>query len=100
MMVVYKTNPLTYMIGKQLVKLDRIGMVNILLDEMVVPELIQNEANSVNIFGRASKILSDEKSYEIMKHKLGSVKEKLGSEGASNRAARSIWEILNESEKI
>ena len=59
MIVVYKTSPLTYLIGKQLVKLDRIGMVNILLDEMVVPELIQSEANSENIFNTASKILSD-----------------------------------------
>jgi lipid-A-disaccharide synthase len=100
MMVVYKTNPLTYMIGKQLVKLDRIGMVNILLDEMVVPELIQNEANSENIFNTASKILSDDKTFENMKHKLGSVKEILGSDGASKKAARSILEILNESEKI
>jgi len=100
MIVVYKTNPLTYMIGKQLVKLDRIGMVNILLDEMVVPELIQNDANSANIFDEASKILSDDKTYKNMKHKLGSVKGKLGSDGASKKAARSILEILNESEKI
>jgi len=100
MIVVYKTNPLTYMIGKQLVKLDRIGMVNILLDEMVVPELIQNEANSENIFSTSSKILSDEKAYEKMKHKLGNVKEKLGSDGASKKAARSILEIMNDSEKI
>lgn len=100
MIVVYKTNPLTYMIGKQLVKLDRIGMVNILLDEMVVPELIQSEANSENIFNTASIILSDEKTYEKMKHKLRNVKEKLGSDGASKKAARSILEILNESEKI
>ncbi len=50
MIVVYKTNPLTYMIGKQLVKLDRIGMVNILLDEMVVPELIQSNASSDKYF--------------------------------------------------
>ncbi len=100
MIVVYKTNPLTYMIGKQLVKLDRIGMVNILLDEMVVPELIQDEGNSENIFNTASKILSDDKTYEKIKHKLGSVKEKLGSEGASKKAALSILEILNESENI
>ncbi|MDZ7625113.1 MAG: lipid-A-disaccharide synthase [Ignavibacteriaceae bacterium] len=100
MIVVYKTNPLTYMIGKQLVKLDRIGMVNILLDEMVVPELIQNEANSVNIFDTASKILSDNQAYENVKLKLGKVKEKLGGDGASKKAARSILEILNESEKI
>jgi lipid-A-disaccharide synthase len=100
MIVVYKTSPLTYLIGKSLIKLDRIGMVNILLDEMVVPELIQNEANSENIFNTASKILADEKFYQYVKHKLELVKEKLGSDGASKKAARSILEIMNESEKI
>lgn len=97
MIVIYKTNPLTYMIGKQLVKLDRIGMVNILLDEMVVPELIQGDANPENIFNAASKILSDDRVYENAKIKLGKVKEKLGSDGASKKAALSILEILNES---
>lgn len=97
MIVVYKTNQLTYVIGKQLVKLDRIGMVNILLDEMVVPELIQNEANSVNILNTASKILSDNQEYEKVKLKLEKVKEKLGGDGASAKAANSILEILNES---
>ncbi len=97
MIVIYKTNPLTYMIGKQLVKLDRIGMVNILLDEMVVPELIQGDANPENIFNVASKILSDNQAYENVKIKLGKVKEKLGRDGASKKAALSILEILNES---
>ncbi|MCW8803392.1 MAG: lipid-A-disaccharide synthase [Ignavibacteriaceae bacterium] len=97
MLVVYKTNQLTYLIGKQLVKLDRIGMVNILLDEMVVPELIQNEANSGNIFNTASKILSDNQVYENVKLKLEKVKEKLGGDGASAKAANSILELLNES---
>ena len=100
MIVVYKTSPLTYLIGKSLIKLDRIGMVNILLDEMVVPELIQNEANSENIFNTVSKILADEKLYQDVKHKLKLVKEKLGSDGASQKAARSILEIMNESEKV
>jgi lipid-A-disaccharide synthase len=100
MVVVYKTSPITYMIGKQLITLDRIGMVNILLDEMVVPELIQSEANSENIFNTASKILADEDSYQIVKKKLEMVKEKLGSDGASLKAARSILEVMNESEKI
>jgi lipid-A-disaccharide synthase len=100
MIVVYKTSSLTYIIGKQLIKLDRIGMVNILLDEMVVPELIQSEANATNIFEKAAKILSDNQAYENVKIKLGNVKEKLGSDGASLKAAKSILEILNESEKI
>ena len=96
MIVVYKTSPLTYLIGKQLVKLDRIGMVNILLDEMVVPELIQNDANSEKIFNAASKVLSDNQAYKKMTLKLGEVKEKLGEDGASKKAASSILEILNE----
>jgi lipid A disaccharide synthetase len=75
-------------------------MVNILLDEMVVPELIQSEANATNIFEKAAKILSDNQAYENVKIKLGNVKEKLGSDGASLKAAKSILEILNESEKI
>ncbi|MCW8806274.1 MAG: lipid-A-disaccharide synthase [Ignavibacteriaceae bacterium] len=97
MIVVYKTSPLTYLIGKQLVTLDKIGMVNILLDEMVVPELIQNEANSENIFNAASKVLFDNQAYEKIKLKLGEVKEKLGKDGASKKAANLILEILNES---
>lgn len=96
MIVVYKTSSLTYLIGKQLIKLDRIGMVNILLDEMVVPELIQNDADAENIFNAASKILSDEKSYQAVKQKLGLVKDKLGGDGASKKAADKILEILNE----
>jgi lipid-A-disaccharide synthase len=96
MIVVYKTSSLTYLIGKQLVKLDRIGMVNILLDEMVVPELIQNEASSENIINTASKTLSDNQVYKKTKLKLGEVKEKLGEDGTSKKAASSIMEILNE----
>jgi lipid-A-disaccharide synthase len=96
MIIVYKTSTLTYLIGKQLVKLDKIGMVNILLDEMVVPELIQNEANTENIFNVASKILSDGKTYQAVKQKLEWVKEKLGGDGASKKAAGKILEILNE----
>jgi len=97
MIVVYKTSPLTYLIGKQLVKLDRIGMVNILLDDMIVPELIQNDVESEKIFKAASKILSNNQAYEKMKLKLAQVKEKLGADGASKKAASSILEIMNES---
>lgn len=100
MIIVYKTSPLTYIIGKQLVKLDRIGMVNILLDEMIAPELIQDEATSENIVKAVSIILSDNQAYEKMKVGLGKVREKLGGEGASKKAAELILEILNEPEKI
>jgi lipid-A-disaccharide synthase len=97
MVVVYKTSLLTYLIGKRLIRLDRIGMVNILLDEMVVPELIQNDANAENIFKTASAVLTDDDVYKSIKLKLGKIKVKLGSGEASSNAARSILEMLNES---
>ncbi len=97
MTVVYKTSTLTFLIGKSLVKLDRIAMVNILLNEMVVPELIQNDADSNNIVEAASKILTDSQTYEKTKQNLGAVQQLLGDEGASRKAAESILEILNES---
>ena len=97
MVIIYKTSPLTYLIGKQLIRLDRIGMVNILLNEIVVPELIQNNASAKNIFREASNILSDNQVYENLKLRLGKVREKLGGEGASEKTARSILEILDES---
>jgi lipid-A-disaccharide synthase len=100
MVIVYKTSQLTYLIGKQLVKLDRIGMVNILLNEMIVPELLQSNASAENIFKTSANILSNNRVYEKVKLSLGKVKEKLGGDGASVRAAKLILEVLNDSEKI
>ena len=97
MVIIYKTSSLTYLIGKQLVKLDYIGMVNILLEDKLIPELIQNSASSENIFKEASNILTSTQIYENMKLRLGEVKEKLGSEGASEKATRLILEFLDES---
>ena len=96
MVIVYKTSPLTYLIGKRLVKVNSIGMANIISGEKVVPELIQDDVTSEKIYNEAKNILSNDGIYELTKQKLGRIKEKLGTEGASERAARSIYEVMNE----
>ncbi len=96
MVIVYKTSPLTYLIGKRLVKVNSIGMANIISGENVVPELIQNDVTSDKIYSEVKSILSNDRVYESIKQKLGRIKEKLGTEGASERAARSIYEVMNE----
>lgn len=96
MVIVYKTSPLTYLIGKRLVKVNSIGMANIISGENVVPELIQDDVTSGKIYEQAKRILSDKNVYELIKQKLGRIKGKLGTEGASERAARSIYEVMNE----
>jgi len=97
MIIVYKTSFLTYRIMKNLIRVNKIGMANILLDKNVVPELIQQDASERQIFEAGRKTLSDEKYYSSIKEKLGSVKNKLGEAGASVRAAKIILALMNES---
>ncbi len=96
MVIVYKTSYLTYLIGKNLIKVDNIGMANIIAGENVAPELIQDKADSISIYNECKKILSDEQLYQTIKNKLSKIKEKLGTEGASTRAAKVIYAIVNE----
>lgn len=96
MIIVYKTTWITYLIGKNLVKLESIGLVNILSEGKIIPELIQTEANSTSIYERSKTILADKMLYQNMKDKLSALKVKLGTEGASKRAAKIILNTLNE----
>jgi len=96
MVIVYKTSILTYLIGKSLVKVDNIGMANIISGEKIVPELIQNGVNADSVYSECKKILSDNTLYVKIKDKLSQLKAKLGSAGASGRAAKIIYSMLNE----
>ena len=96
MVIVYKTSLMSYAIGKSLVKIKNIGMANIVLDEQVVPELIQNDASADNIYDAAKNILSDDDLYDKMKRKLSRIKNVLGDQNAPQNAAKIIYSILNE----
>ena len=96
MIIVYKISGLTYLIVKRLIKVNKIGMVNILLEDNVVPELIQNDLSEEKIYAVGRKILNDEEHYNSVKVKLSKVKDKLGKEGASARAAKQIYALMNE----
>jgi lipid-A-disaccharide synthase len=96
MVIVYKTSWLTYSIGKSLVKIKNIGMVNIVLEEQVVPELIQNNADAENIYNIAKSILSDEVFLNQIKVKLSRIKKVLGDKNASENAAKIIYSLINE----
>jgi lipid-A-disaccharide synthase len=50
MVIVYKVSPLTYFIGKSLVKMDYISLPNIVAGKKIVPELIQNSKGGVEYF--------------------------------------------------
>ena len=94
MVIMYRLSPLTYRIGRLLIKVKYIGLVNLVLGGLVVPELIQDEANPENIGSVVSRTFTDEKYRQEMIEKLKNIKPKLGGPGASMRAAQEIVRSL------
>ncbi len=95
MVVVYKVSALSYLIGKLLIRVDHIGMVNLVAGERVVPELIQNDAQPNRIAHECLRILEDPRLTNTIKGKLNEVKNKLGQGGASRRAAHIAYNMMN-----
>ena len=88
MVIIYKVAPLTYAIGKRLVKVEHAGICNIVANERVAPELIQHDAEPVRIAAEVSRMLTDREYAAAMSAKLLAIREKLGTSGASARVAQ------------
>lgn len=95
MVVVYTVNPVSYWIIRSLIKTKYISIVNIVAQEEIIPELIQKECNPQKIVQWVSRYLEDKPYAENMTQKLKTVREKLGTPGASRRAAEIIRGILS-----
>ncbi len=92
MVVVYKTSWLTWHLGKFLVKIPYIALVNIVAGKKIVEELLQANASPAHLAAEALKTLfpSDKLLQELVR-----VKQLLGSPGASRRAALIVREELD-----
>ena len=96
MVIIYKVAYLSWLIGKAIVKIPYIGLVNIVAGDMVVPELLQDQCTPQNIADRCLQILNDPKENERVKYQLSKVKDKMGEPGTSRRVAERVIKLLNE----
>ena len=87
--VCYKTSWLSYQIGKRLVKLKFISLVNLIMDREVVTELIQEDFNEQRLEKELEKIL-DEKNRKEMFSNYFELETILGGKGASDKVATLI----------
>jgi lipid-A-disaccharide synthase len=87
--VCYRGNEISYQIGKRLVNVKYISLVNLILDKEVVTELIQDEFNESNLENELFKIL-DHKHREKMFDQYYELEQKLGGKGASEKTANLI----------
>ena len=93
MIIVYRVSPLSYRIAKRLVRIQYIGLVNILAERGIVPEFIQDDIRPETVLPVALKLIEDTPERAAMLRDLAEVRAKLGGGGASDRAAAEVLDV-------
>ncbi len=94
MVVVYKVKNLTYEIGKRVIKVPYLGLVNLVAGEGVAPELIQHDLTPEKLAMAGGSFLKDKELRRRTIAKLQTVKERLGRGGASARTAQIAADMM------
>lgn len=98
--IIYRVAMLTYLIGKQLVKIPDIGLPNIVAGRRIVPELLQDDVNPEAIAAETVRLLIDGEARRQVLADLEEVHTKLGETGAVNRVAAVILEVAGENRRV
>jgi lipid-A-disaccharide synthase len=88
--VVYRVHPLTYAVGKRVVKVKYLSIVNVMADERIVPEFLQDNLEASAVAQEALDLLGNAPRRELMKRRVAQIVATLGEPGASRRAAEAI----------
>ena len=91
--VVYKVHPLSYLIGKRMMKVDHMSLVNLILDRRAVPELLQQEYSADRLGAELRKLLQPETQARLQSD-YEELRQKLGDAGAAQRAAAVVKEVI------
>lgn len=94
MTIVYKVNPASYAIISRMIRIQNIGLVNIVAGKSIVREFVQKKAKPEAIARELSRLLSDKTYAENIRAELAVVKKKMGKGGASRNVADLIEEML------
>src|SRR6266700_5570059 len=98
--VVYRLAPLTWLLGRRLVRLDTFAMPNLIAGRKIVPELIQGGFTAESVVREMNKIIPDGPGREQMLADIHEVQNKLrdragaGPSGTETPVARAAQEIM------
>ncbi len=93
MVVVYRVSPITYRLGRPFVQVNTFAMANLVAGRQVVPELMQDDFTPDAVANHALALLEDPRRADAMRAELRSVRAKLGTPGASRRAAEAVMAV-------
>ena len=98
MVIIYQVHPLTLKIFSAFASLKHFGLVNILADDRVVPELLNENASPEKMAEEALRVLEDPGYNSAVKEKLIAMRKTLGEKGVTERIAKSIAKKLDQIE--
>ncbi len=92
--VCYRANALSVKIARMLVDIKFISLVNLIMDKKVVTELIQEDCTPEQIIAELSALENDKPARTTMLKEYSILLKKVGDAGASERAAKSMYQYL------
>jgi len=92
--IVYRVSPLTFAVGRLLVRVEHVGMANLLAEERLFPELLQHFFTPAGLAREVLSMVKDGERLEVLRRGLARIRERLGGPGASRHAARVALEIM------
>jgi lipid-A-disaccharide synthase len=95
--VCYRTSSLSYAIGKMVIKVPFISLVNLIAGRAVVKELIQNDFNARNLLDELRTLLTDAEYMARIKAGYAELREKLGQQQAAKKTAELMVKYLQAS---
>jgi lipid-A-disaccharide synthase len=94
MVVAYKLSILSYWLGRLLIDVPFISLANLVAGEKVVTELIQKDVTPEKIAEEILVVLEDQKARDVMISKMGTMRNRLGGGGATERTAKIAVDMI------
>ncbi|MGO8761560.1 MAG: lipid-A-disaccharide synthase [Desulfobaccales bacterium] len=94
-LIVYRVSPFTFAVARRLVRVEHVGMANLLAGERVFPELIQDDFTPERLAREVLNLIKDPGCMMAVRRGLATVIRRLGGPGASARAARVATELMD-----
>ncbi|MFO7717552.1 MAG: lipid-A-disaccharide synthase [Desulfohalobium sp.] len=91
-MVAYSVSPLSYAVGKRLVRVPYISLPNLILNSPLFPELLQEQACPERMLPQIDSWLRSPEQRTAIRDQLEGLRDKLGTTAASLEVARAVEE--------
>ncbi len=92
--IVYRLAPLSYQVGRWLIRVPHIGMANLMAGERLFPELLQEDFTPERLAKEVLNLVKEPGRLEHLRQGLARVVRSLGGPGASARAAKVALEVM------